>query len=91
MTNPIKSYMQYNFLRVAEILLILGTMFLTMQYNIKSQGELLIQLSQENKQTTMILNGLVVSVATIQTEQSNIRKDLDKLERRGDYGIWKPR
>jgi uncharacterized membrane protein len=80
MTNKVvSSYIKYNFLRVAEILVILASVFFTMQFNIQTQGEMLKGLQSKNEQMTVILNGLVVSVATIQSEQGHIQQDLDRL------------
>ena len=75
-----ESYFKHNLVRVAEVLLIIGSVFVTMQYNIKSQGEMLLQLSNKNDQQTQVLHGLVVTVATIQTEQNNMKDDIRDLE-----------
>lgn len=78
----VASYVKYNFLRVMEVLLIIASVFFTMQFNIRSQGEMLESLNAKNEQVTTILHGLVVTVAKIQTEQAYMKDDIKSLEGR---------
>ena len=87
MNESVKSYVRYNLVRVAEVLVIIASVFFTMQYNIKAQGEMLLQLSKKNEEVTAVLHSLTITVATMQAEQKHIRKDLDKLERKSLYEL----
>jgi len=80
--HVVASYVKYNFLRVMEVLLIVSSVFFTMQFNIKAQGEMLTTLNAKNEQVTQILHGLVVTVAQMQTEQAYMKDNIEKLEGR---------
>lgn len=75
-------YIKSNFIRFIELMFVIGTLFVTQQMNIKSQGEAQARMLQESMLMAVVVQELVVSVARIQTEQSNMKEDVRTLERK---------
>lgn len=73
-------YIKSNFIRFVELMFVIAALFVTQQMNIKSQGEVQQRMLQENRIMATIVQELVVSVATIQTNQMNMKEDVKALE-----------
>ena len=77
-------YIKSNFIRFIELMFVIAALFVTQQMNIKSQGEVQERMLHENRVMATIVQELVVSVATIQANQMNMKEDVKVLERKHD-------
>lgn len=73
-------YVKSNFIRLLELAAIIVALFVTQQINIERQGELQDRMLQDSQAMAIIVQGLTVSVATIQANQDNFKEDVLELK-----------
>lgn len=77
----IGEYLKSNFVRLAEVIVVVTAVFVTMQHNVKVQGDVLERVvKQQEKQSEMSAN-LAIAIAELAVRVKDIEGDTKELNK----------
>lgn len=78
--NPISEYLKHNIGRILELVIILTVIFVNVQSTVKTQGETLDLLVEQQREHGEAIRGLAIALAEMGVSVRGIKDDVEEVE-----------